>query len=101
MKFIITKNLFSGRYYVKVEITELTELDQEKAKKFGFPAIQIKAPTGKDVPIKLIQLNQVDAYGFYNQKEADEYAEFLKIQIIDLKEQWENLKDNWSKQEEL
>ncbi len=101
MKFIITKKLVSGRYYVKAELTDLTEIDEEKAKKFGYPAILIRALNGKDIPLKIIQLNQVESYGFYNQKEADEYAEFLKNQIFILKQQWENLKDNWSKQEEL
>jgi hypothetical protein len=101
MKFIITKNLRSGRYFVKAELIELTDSDAEKANKFGFPSIQIKGGNGKEIPLKIPQLNQVDPYGFYNQNEADEYAEFLKRQIVDIKEQWENLKDTWSQQEEL
>lgn len=101
MKFKIINNLSGGRYFVKAELSELSEEDQAKGSKFGFPQIVIKLPNGKEHPLRITQLNQVDAYGFYNQEEADEYSSLLKEQIKDIKEKWEELEDTWSKEEEL
>jgi hypothetical protein len=101
MKFKIINDLSSGRYFVKAELTELTENDKEKAEKFGFPQITIKLINGKEAPVRITQLNRIDSYGFYNQEEADEYSNWLKTQIIDLKDKWSLLKDSWSKEEEL
>ena len=101
MKFKIINNLSGGRYFVKAELTELDENDKVKASKFGYPQITIKLTNGKEHPVRIVQLNSIEAYGFYNQEEADEYSNWLKEQIIDLKRKWELLKDSWSKEEEL
>jgi len=101
MKFIIRRSLIGGRYYVKAELIELTETDKEKSSKFGFPLLQIKYSNGKDIPTRIVQINNLDSYGFYNQNEADEYADLLKNQIQLIKSEWEKLEDNWSKEEEL
>jgi hypothetical protein len=101
MKFKIINDLSAGRYFVKAELTELTDNDKEKAEKFGFPQITMKLPNGKEHPVRITQLNRIESYGFYNQEEADEYSDLLKGQIIELKAKWELLKDSWSKEEEL
>lgn len=101
MKFKIINNLSGGRYFVKVELSELIESDRIKASKFGFPTIIIKLPNGKEHPIRISQLNSVEGYGFYTQDEADEYSIALKNQIISLKKEWSLLNDSWSKEEEL
>lgn len=101
MKFRIIKNLSNGRYFVNAELATISDDEIQKASKFGFPSMIIKATNGKNVPIRIDQLKNIVAYGFYNQKEADEYSEFLKKQILEIKEKWEKLTDTWSKQEEL
>lgn len=101
MKFKIINKLVSGRYFVNAELSEFSEEDRAKAGKFGYPQIQIKLPNGKEQPVRISQINNIEAYGFYTQEEADEYSELLKKQIIGLKIEWDNLKDSWSKEEEL
>ena len=102
MKFIINKELKEGRYFVMVGLVDFDDSDLTKANKFGFPRLIIKHPnTGKDIKVKINGLSQYAAYGFYNQTEADEYAENLKNQIKELKQRWSELKDQWSDEEVL
>ena len=54
MKFKIINNLAGGRYYVNAKLLELSDEDKEKFLKFGYPLIQIKLPTGKERPVKIM-----------------------------------------------
>ena len=101
MNFKLIKQLKKGRYYVSVDLDIISEEDIEKAKKFGWPTINIKSAGGIDYPTKINSLKFLDAYGFYNEKEANEYAEDLKKQIKELKINWEKQTDTWSNEEEL
>ncbi len=101
MQFKLTKELIEGRYYVKAKLTEFTELEKSKAKKFGIPTLTLKSSSGVDFRPKITTLAQYEVYGFYKQDEADQYAENIKQQISDLKTKWENLEDTWSNEEAL
>lgn len=101
MKFLLLQEIRQGKYYVKVALKEFTDVDQNKAKTFGMPVLNIRHEAG---PITLVPINQLASYpqyGFNNQVDANNYATKLKNDIHILKNNWENLKDNWSKQEEL
>ncbi|HLO60329.1 MAG TPA: hypothetical protein VK179_16380 [Bacteroidales bacterium] len=99
MQFRIKKELKEGRYYVIIELSEFTESDKEKFKIFGEPTIVIKTETGKDSKSRVTRFPSISPYGFYKQEEADQYVENLKIQIKELRERWDNLKDTWSNEE--
>ena len=101
MNFKIIKELLGGRYYVKVELSQLSKEDEAKSQKFGYPNLNIRLANGRDLPMKIILLNGLEAYGFYNQVEADEYTVKLKSQIIEIKNSWKNLTDDWTNEEIL
>lgn len=42
-----------------------------------------------------------EPFGFYNQEEADQYADNLKVQIAEIKKKWNSLEDSWSNEEVL
>lgn len=101
MQFKINKILSGGRYYVDVKLMEFSEDDLQKVKKFGYPTLEIKNPNGTMVPKKIESLERMEPFGFYAQKEADEYNDHLKQQIRALQQYWNKLYDTWSKEEIL
>ena len=96
MKFLISQELTQGNYFVKVMLKEFSEDDQKKASKFGMPTLSIRYKDGRYFPIPINEAGQYPLFPFVNQKDADDYAVYLKKQINELKNNWENLKDTWS-----
>ncbi len=101
MKFKIMKDLESGRYYVHVRLKDLTDDDVEKSKKFGFPLLKLRIGDGRTLNIRIDRINTFSGFGFYDQKEADEYVTDIKNQINIVKKEWEAKKDTWSVEETL
>lgn len=99
MQFKISKTLVGGRFFVRVETTDFTEADQAKANTFGEPTLLVKLENGKEYQGRIKAVGKLPPYGFYQQEEADQYAENLKLQISELKKRWDNLKDTWSNEE--
>jgi hypothetical protein len=101
MQFKLKKELISGRYFVRIELTEFNDQDKAKIAKFGVPIILLKSKIGNNVPAMVNQLLAYEPFGFYNQEEADQYASNLKSQIADLRQKWDTLEDTWSNEEVL
>jgi hypothetical protein len=101
MKFLLSQELIQGRYIVNVTLKEFTDDDVTKAKIFGMPTLNIRVSDGRTLPIPISSLNQTPVFSFRNAEEAERYAIQLKEQMQTLKTKWDNLKDSWSKQEEI
>jgi hypothetical protein len=99
MQFKLTKELKDGRFFVRVVLSEFTDVDEAKAKKFGVPSLTIKYSNGKDLTIPANVLQSYPVFGFYNQEDADQYTVNIKKQISELKLKWDNLEDTWSNEE--
>ena len=99
MQFKIKKELSGGRYFVRLELQEWTDNDENKAITFGVPTILIKLENGKETQCRVNMVSRYVPYGFYTQEEADHYTENLKLKIVELKKKWETLKDSWSNEE--
>jgi len=100
MKFLMSRELTQGKYFVKVMLKEFSDDDQKKASKFGMPTLSVRYQDGRYYSVPINEVAQFPLYPFENQKSADDYTENLKTQINDLKNNWATLKDTWSKQEE-
>jgi len=101
MKFVISRELTQGNYSVKVLLKEFSEDDQKKAMKFGMPKLNVLHPNGMRIAALINEVSNYQTFNFKNQKDADNYATDLINQINVLKNSWDNLKDTWSKQEEI
>jgi hypothetical protein len=101
MQFKIKKELTSGRYFVRVELSDYSDADKEKVKIFGEPTLIIKYTDGREIKGKISAVSAFPPFGFYTQQEADQYVESLKLQISELKKNWDTLKDSWSNEEIL
>lgn len=101
MQFRLVKEIIKGRYFVKLELTEFTPLDQSKTLKFGEPKLEVRLANGNNIEIPVNTLSRVAPFGFYNQEEADQYVESLKVQVANLKKEWNSLEDSWSDDEIL
>ena len=101
MKFKLIRQLENGEYYCDIELTEFNAADQKKASIFGYPKITIKNHSGGKFTLSINVINNYSPYGWTNQDDADDYSEFLKKQINDIKIRWESLEDTWSTEEEL
>lgn len=99
MQFRIQKYIQEGKYYVLLKLAELSESDHEKAKLFGEPSLIIKLSDGRESQRNVKGLNISEPYGFILREDAENYAEFLKKQIHELKERWSCLCDDFSHEE--
>ncbi len=101
MQFKLKKELISGRYFVRVELTEYNDQDKARATKFGIPNLKLRQSNGGFANYSITVTSKVEPFGFYNQDEADQYADSLKAQITELKQKWNSLEDSWSNEETI
>lgn len=101
MQFRLTKEIHRGRYFVNLELTEFTSNDEGKSLKFGTPKLIIRMANGNNGEIPVNTLQKISPFGFYTQEEADQYVDFLKTQVANLKKEWNSLEDSWSDEEIL
>lgn len=101
MKFQIIKQIDSGKFIVQAVLTELSEEDKQKALKFWTPKLKIRADTYGIIETTITSLSNFRPYGFSNQHDADNYAEELKNNILELKKKWDLLRDSWSNVENI
>jgi len=99
MQFKITKFLDGGRFFVKLELTEWTEIDKARAKKFGFPSVKVTRSNGIPMDVEVNNLSGAHPFGFYTKEEAEKYFDFIKSQIFVIKNSWNTLDDTWSNEE--
>jgi hypothetical protein len=101
MQFKLTKTLANGRYFLKIELVEFSDLDKRLAQKFGSPVINIRRPEGSFVNVAITTLQDHPPFGFYKLEEAEQYADSVKKQILAIKSRWLTLQDTWTNEEIL
>ena len=99
MKFRIKKQLTKGRFYVNLVMEEFLPADEAKSSRFGTPELLLMQANGVRAKVAINQLSSNTPFAYNTAKEADQYADSLKTQILELKKKWDTLEDTWSAEE--
>ncbi len=104
MKVVIEKNLKAGSYLVNVEITEYSEDEIDRVKRFGAPSISIAPETiyyngrARSV-IPVTSLNT--SFQFSDEQSAEDFIKLLKSRIKSAVDELKGKTDNFSGRDEI